>query len=59
MLCYNSGNRNRAQVKYYGGTTNLTFHLKTWHKTDHKEMAKEGEAPKAGILKHFEVEPKA
>ena len=28
MLCYNSGNRKRAQAKYCGGTTNLTFHWK-------------------------------
>ena len=28
MLCYNSGNRKRAQAKYCGGTTNLTFHGK-------------------------------
>ena len=26
MLCYNSGNRKRAQAKYCGGTTNLTIH---------------------------------
>ena len=55
MLCFDSGNRKRAQVKYCGGTTNLTLHLKTWHKTDHKEMVKKEEAPKDSVQKHFGV----
>ena len=58
-LCFDSGNKKRAQVKYCGGTTNLTLHLKTWHKGDYKAMAEKEEAPKPSILKHFETQPKS
>ena len=45
-LCFDSGNKKRAQVKYCGGTTNLTLHLKTWHKADYKAMVEKEEPPK-------------
>ena len=44
-LCFDTGNRKRAQVKYCEGTTNLTLHLKTWHKADYKAMVKKEEPP--------------
>ena len=57
-LCMDSGSKKRGQVKYCGGTTNLTLHLKTWHKADHKEMVEKDEAPKGSIKEHFEVKSK-
>ena len=45
-LCFDTGNRKRAQVKYCEGTTNLTLHLKTWHKADYKAMVEKEEPPK-------------
>ena len=60
MLCLDAGSQKRAQVKYCGGTTNLTLHLKTWHKSEHKDMVEEKvETPKQSILKHFEPQPKS
>ena len=51
-LCLDAGQKKKAQIKYCGGTTNLTNHLKTWHKADYKSAEKE-EAPKESILDHF------
>ena len=31
-----SGQKKRGTIKYCGGTTNLTNHLKSWHKTEFK-----------------------
>ena len=45
-LCFDTGNRKRAYVKYCEGTTNLTLHLKTWHKADYKAMVEKEELPK-------------
>ena len=60
MLCVDACNQKRAQVKYCGGTTNLTLHLKTWHKTEHKAMVdKKEETPKNNIKKHFKAQPKS
>ena len=57
-LCFDSGNKKRAQVKYCGGTTNLTLHLKTWHKADYKAMVEKEEPPKKphSIQSHFETQ---
>ena len=33
-LCLDAGQKKKAQIKFCGGTTNLTNHLKTWHKAD-------------------------
>ena len=51
-LCLDAGQKKKVQIKYCGGTTNLTNHLKTWHKADYKSAEKE-EAPKESILDHF------
>ena len=60
MLCLDAGNQKKAQVKYCGCTTNLTLHLKTWHKGEHKAMVEDKEeTPKVSILKHFEPQPKS
>ena len=36
VLCLESGQKKRGAIKYCGGTTNLTNHLKSWHKTEFK-----------------------
>ena len=36
VLCLESGQKKRGTIKYCGGTTNLTNHLKSWHKTEFK-----------------------
>ena len=51
-LCLDAGQKKKVQIKYCGGTTNLTNHLKTWHQADYKSAEKE-EAPKESILDHF------
>ena len=51
-LCLDAGQKKKVQIKYCGGTTNLTNHLKTWHKADYKSAEKE-EAPKESIIDHF------
>jgi len=36
-LCLDGGEKKRGQIKYCGGTTNLTNHLKAHHKNDYKQ----------------------
>ena len=50
-LCLDGGDTKRGQIKYCGGTTNMTNHLKAFHKTDYKSL--EQEVPKQSILNHF------
>ena len=57
MLCLDAGHQKKGQIKYCGGTTNLTNHLKAWHKADYKCVEKE-EAPKQSILNHFGAQTK-
>ena len=52
-LCLDGGNEGkRGQIKYCGGTTNMTNHLKACHKEEAKSLVKE-EGPKQSILHHF------
>ena len=44
----------RGQIKYCGGTTNMTSHLRACHKEEAKSLQKE-EGPKQSILHHFVV----
>ena len=54
-LCLDGGNEGkRGQIKYCGGTTNMTNHLKACHKEEAKSLVKE-EGPKQSILHHFVI----
>ena len=54
-LCLDGGNEGkRGQIKYCGGTTNMTSHLRACHKEEAKSLQKE-EGPKQSILHHFVV----
>ena len=55
-LCLDKGQKNKGQIKYCGGTTNLTNHLKSWHKADYKEKE---EVPKQSVLNHFGAQTQA
>ena len=50
-LCLDGGEKKRGQIKYCGGTTNLTNHLKAHHKNDYKSL--DQEEPRQSILNHF------
>ena len=54
-LCLDQGSKKRGQIKYCGGTTNLTNHLKALHKADFKalESEKEPTGPKQVTMDHF------
>ena len=54
-LCLDQGSKKRGQIKYCGGTTNLTNHLKALHKADFKalESEKEPTGPKQITMDHF------
>ena len=51
-LCLDGGNLKRGQIKYCGGTTNMTNHLKGCHKEEAKSLVKE-EVTKQSSLDHF------
>ena len=56
-LCLDGGDGKRGQIKYCGGTTNMTNHLKACHKAEYKSVEKT-EVPKQSILNHFVAEKK-
>ena len=60
VLCLESSNKKGGAVKYCVGTTNLTNHLKTWHKAEFKlstENQVESKPVQPGtILGHFKVQ---
>ena len=57
VLCLESGQKKRGAIKYCGGTTNLTNHLKSWHKTEFKLVTENQVVSKLvqseTILDHF------
>ena len=57
-LCLDGCDGKRGQIKYCGGTTNMTNHLKACHKAEYKSVEKQ-EGPKQSILNHFVAETKS